>query len=185
MLVPADGDPSLSARGTGSRDMSDAFSIDGLVDGKYAFTNPNGRTMSVSVNGRALAFPTIEIAGRDITDVVVTFSKDTTTVEGQVRAGDNRNEIVVLAFPAERNQWRDYGFDSPRFARVRPAEDGRYRITSLPAGDYFLIATDFASAVRWPDPAFLDAAAAGATRVAVPWNGTSGASLTVQPVRVR
>jgi hypothetical protein len=54
---------------------------------------------------------------------------------------------------------------------------GTFRISPLPAGQYFVIAVSDADANGWQDPAFLQAASAQAARVELAWGQTATTTL--------
>ena len=41
---------------------------------------------------------------------------------------------------------------------ARPDQDGRFKISALPPGDYFIIAVDHIEPGEWSDPEFLERA---------------------------
>ena len=47
---------------------------------------------------------------------------------------------------------------------VRPDQDGRFKVTGLPAADYYAVALDYIESGQWSDPEFLDRASLRATR---------------------
>jgi hypothetical protein len=181
---PAGGDPTLGRLRSGvgvDATTTDRFTIDGLRPGEYL--------LRVPARADAFAIKSITIGGEDYTrtpfdpsvvrgldDVVLTFTDRVTSVHGSVR--DERGPVeaaAVIAFPAERNQWTRYGFSPARLQSTPLAGTSKYTIRGLPAGAYLLIAVDPSLVTAWQDPAFLDKAAALATRISLDW----GAALTV------
>jgi hypothetical protein len=112
--------------------------------------------------------------GNDFDDVVITLTTKVPTLAGVVRNDDGPAPGVVIAFPVERERWVGYGLE-PRRLRTAPSGlDGRFRLSDLPQGEYFLVAVDAKDIDQWANPRFLAAAATHATRVTLKW----GASIT-------
>jgi len=90
----------------------------------------------------------------DLRDVLLTFSDRRTALSGSLRTptGAPVSGVFVIAFSADRQHW---GAGSRRVQAVRPATDGTFTITGLPAGDYRLAAVTDVDPDEWQDPAFL------------------------------
>ena len=73
----------------------------------------------------------------------------------------------MLVFPTEQAAWTGYGSTARRFSSVRADKEGKFRITNLPAGNYFVAAIPDKLASNWQDPKFLESLASDATRVTV------------------
>lgn len=50
---------------------------------------------------------------------------------------------------------------------ARPDQNGAYSLRGLPPGDYFVLVTDNVEQGEWYDPAFLEQARQGATRMSL------------------
>ena len=85
---------------------------------------------------------------------------------------------AIIAFPVEREQWTNYGWEPARFRTVRAGSAGTFQIQRLPAGEYFLIAVNPAQIDAWTDPQFLAVASARATRVTLAWGDKKTQDLT-------
>ena len=58
-----------------------------------------------------------------------------------------------MLFARDRGKWQPQS----RYIRTaRPDQDGRFKISGLPAGDYLAIAVDFVEQGQANDPEFLD-----------------------------
>lgn len=138
-----------------------------------------GFIKSVLAGGREYAGAPIDVAS-DLGGVVVTITSRTAALEGQVGDpdGGTASHAAVICFPTDPARWRRYG-PSPDRLRSVPVKSGRYEI-SLPGGEYFVIAVDAELADAWKDPAFLEAAAARATRVTLAWGEAATQNLTRQ-----
>jgi hypothetical protein len=183
---PAGGRASLGQpRNTISpRDESASFVIEGLLPGEYVlrFGSTGGKWIVKSIvwDGRDYTHAPFDAArGRDFTDVVVTFTDRLTTLEGSVTSADGRQAPagVVIAFPAEKEQWSNYGLTPLRIATAKISNAGTFKITTLPAGEYLVIAVSDAQANAWHDPAFLEAAAPQASRLRLTWGQSISTSL--------
>jgi Carboxypeptidase regulatory-like domain len=138
----------------------------------------------------------VTLDGKDITDSVVDFQADTTSlvvvytdrpskVSGTVKDahGDASANAVVLAFPADPERWSGYG-TNPRTVKSAPASrSGAYTFANVPAGEYFLIAIDGAEADGWTDPKTLEVLARQATRLSVVAAESRTLDLTLRVIR--
>ena len=165
-------------------DESSSFNIEGLLPGEYVLrfssTGGNWIVKSITWDGRDYTHAPFDASRtRDFPNVVVTFTGKLATLEGSVTAADGRQSPagVVIAFPAEKEQWSNYGLTPLRIATSKISNAGTFRITTLPAGEYCVIAVSDASATAWQDPAFLEAAAAQASRVRLAWGQSISTSL--------
>jgi len=77
-------------------------------------------------------------------------------------AGQPATDYFVIAFPADREWWI---VDSRRIRAARPAVDGHFSFTSLPAGSYRLAAVTDVEPGEWFDAAFLDSILPGSIAV--------------------
>ena len=68
---------------------------------------------------------------------------------------------AVVAFAADRDQWVPQG---RFFGAAHPDQDGRFKISGLPAGEYLLIAVDRIDPGESSDPEFLERIRTKATR---------------------
>jgi hypothetical protein len=193
-VEPANGDISLSKlRRSGRRgepnDLS-LFTFEGLMPGQYflrASIAP-GLIKSVVWNGRDMTYTPFDTTdGRDFTDVIVTFTDRPITLNGMVNdaRGQPARDAVVIAFPIEREQWSNYGFNPARIKPNPAAANGTFRYQNLPAGDYFVVGVGPAQGDEWRNPKFLEAASALATRVRLDWGTTTNIDVRLVQVQVR
>ena len=111
----------------------------------------------------------LTIESTDIDGLVLTFTDHPSGLGGTVRSpqGAPDSDATVIVFPADPAAWRDGG-TSPRGLRsARASRNGAYLISSLPPGDYCVIAVNDASAGNWQDPSLLQQLARSAARVSV------------------
>jgi len=104
-------------------------------------------------------------AGEDLTDIVITFTDKAGEISGTLldAAGRPAPEYFVFVFPVDKSAWNPY---SQRLRPpMRPASDGKFRISPLPAGEYYMAAlTDFEQENLY-DAAFLEQVAAAAFKI--------------------
>jgi hypothetical protein len=132
---------------------------------------PGGYALSakaLDANGVDLGWRLMQIVvdGRDVTDadlvipdtgasLIVTMTDQAQTIDGRLilPAGGPAVSTTVIVFPADRRFWLPR---SRRVAVARPGTDGRFAFTSLPAGDYRMIALLDPDMEQIADPAFLE-----------------------------
>jgi hypothetical protein len=170
-LEPADARPGLSGA-RGRVDSSGTFTTMGVAPGKYFIRvagAPQGWTFhSAMVNGRDASVVPIEIEGNDVTGVMVAFTDHPSEFAGDVSIDSGSpDSATVLVFPTDPSAWVGYGTNSRRFASTRVGKDGKFRITNLPAGDYFAVAIPDRLAGDWQNPKFLESLAGEAARIRV------------------
>lgn len=158
------------------------------VDGQYLF--------------RAAGLPdewmlkSVTLAGRDVTDAPLAFSRGGPDVEGlQIvltrkgarvtgevvdAAGAPTGDNTVIVFSEDRATWTI----ASRFIKaVRPDRAGRFSIAGLPAGVYLMVARDFVIDGQWDDPGFLQTLVKDAVRIELKESASENIRLTAEPVR--
>jgi hypothetical protein len=106
---------------------------------------PGWQLKSATWRGRELLDVPIEIRpSEDLTDLVVTFTDQSSEVSGAMLDNTGRpvSEYYVFLFSTDKAQW----FQGSRRMRqpTRPASDGKYRLSGLAPGEYYVAAlTDF------------------------------------------
>jgi hypothetical protein len=154
------------------------FTIGGVAPGMYrfnvqsvgaagGFAPPGGPTWSVksiTFKGRDVADLPFEIKpGEDVGDVVVSFSDLTTEISGTVFDELNRPTpgFPIVVFSTNRGYWPA---GQTRVRKVQPASDGKFKIASLPPGEYYVCAvTD--SEISLTDPVLLESLAAASFKI--------------------
>ena len=192
-LFPAGGQASLglpqTAPVTSAQPASDQFVIQGLGPGEYvlSLTGPGGgRVKSITWKGRDYTnTPFDASSGEDITDVVVTMTAKTLALSGTVlnERGLPDDAAAVIVFPAESNQWSNYGLQPDRVKAIATTNTGTYRFQSLPAGEYLAVAVTAELIDGWKDPSFLLKASRAATRLTLSWGDNKTQDLRVSVVK--
>jgi hypothetical protein len=92
---------------------------------------------SAIVEGRDLLDTRVEGPAVTLRGVTLTLSDKRTEVSGtlQSASGQPVSDYYVIAFSTDRSNWR---IGSRRSLSTRPATDGRFVLTDLPAGEHFL-----------------------------------------------
>jgi hypothetical protein len=188
---PANGDPSLGRIAKYVSINGEApFSLEGLAGGMYLIGLPNSLARFVSVasvtsGGREIRDTGLDTsAGRDVDDVVITLTEHVTSIDGTVR-GDGAVGAAVIVFPVDRARWVDYGYEPILIASKAADSNGAFLMKGLPEGDYFAVAVDGSQQDAWTNPAFLEAASAVATRIALKWDEKKSLDLQVSKVVVK
>jgi hypothetical protein len=121
---------------------------------------------SIVLNGRDVTDVSFEVKpGEDIAGLVITLTDRPTELSGHVidRAGRPAPGFPIVVFSTDHAQW---AVGSRRVRQVRPASDGKFTITGLPAGEYFVCAVTDLDPNDLADPTFLEQlAASGALKV--------------------
>ena len=137
------------------------FRISGLGPARYTVTCTLAPDLaktwtlrSVMSEGRDLLDTGLAGMSTNLRDVKVTLSDKRTSLGGSLRSesGTATNEYFVIAFSTDRTQWQS---GSRRSVSARPATDGSFTFSDLPAGEYFIAALSDLDPLEWQDPAFL------------------------------
>lgn len=106
------------------------------------------------------------LPGRNIDGLVVTLSDRPTVVSGKVVDGEGRpsSAFPIIVFSTDSAHW---AAGSRRIQQVRPASDGTYRISGLPAGEYYVGAVTTLDLEDLYDPSFLQQIVPIAFRIAL------------------
>jgi hypothetical protein len=94
------------------------------------------------------------VPGRNIDGLIVTLSDRPTAISGKVVDGEGRpsSSFPIVIFSTDSAHWTA---GSRRILQARPASDGTYRISGLPAGEYYVGAVTTLDLEDLYDPAFL------------------------------
>jgi hypothetical protein len=154
-------------------DPTGAFTTPGLPPSRYFVRvrdSPVGWMFkSATYNGRNVADVPLDLQGGNATGVVITFTDRWTGFRGTVQSADRlrNDEAIVLLFPTDPQAWSSYGRNPRRLKSARTAKTGEYSFTSVPPGDYYMVALPDEQATDWQDPQFLETLASVATHVTI------------------
>jgi hypothetical protein len=149
------------------------FSFQGIAPGRYVLSASGAGMMTswmmkaVMVGGRNVwGTGGIEIRpGEDVSDVTVVLTDQIGEVSGTLLDSTGRPapEYHILIFPTDKNAWTQA---SQRMRPpVRPASDGKFRVSQLLAGDYYVAALSRFDPANLFDAAFLEQVAAAAFKI--------------------
>ena len=154
----------------GAAATTDGFLVSGIVPAPYRISaNASGWTLkSLTIAGKDGTDATLEIrAGEDISDAVITFTDSAAEVAGMLydAAGRPTSDLSIVLFSTDRAKW----FAGSRWVRpaVRPASDGRYTLSGLAPGEYFLAALTEVSPADLNSVFFLEQVAPAAVKITV------------------
>jgi hypothetical protein len=157
----------------------------GYPPGRYrvrVINSPAGWMFKSAVlNGVDVSETPFELA-KDVDDLVLTFTDRWSGMSGSVR-GVAADTATVIVFPADTQLWQTAGPNSRRFKTARASASGQFGISSLPPGDYYVIAVREEDAADWRDPATLELLARAATRISILDGEHRTMDLQVQEVR--
>jgi hypothetical protein len=187
---PADGNAALGMPTSGfGGPVTDPFTIEGLLPGGYKLRvvfQGTWLVKSIMWNGEDHTYTGFDASqGRNFDDVVITLTDKRPQLTGVLTTGTATPApgAVVIAFPSDPTLWTNYGITPRNIATAVADTAGAYRFTSLPAGEYFLIAVDEDETLGWQDPKFLEQAQARAARVSIGWGEAKTQNLQVGRVR--
>lgn len=119
-------------------------------------TPPQGWTLkSVSIAGQDVTDTPMEFpSGQTVSGVMLVLSKKVSSLSGLVTdaKGNPVLDATVVAFPSNEKLWT---YQSRFIKAARPDQEGRYRMTALPAEDYLVVALQGLEDGQAGDPDFL------------------------------
>lgn len=158
----------IQVSATGSARADGTFEVPGILPGSYTISVLGiGRwfVRSAMVDGRDAVDVPIEFAnGVDITDAIVTLSDQSAELSGtlQTAAHTSGTEYFVVVFSTDPSVWRP---GARRVRSTRPASDGRFVVSALPGGDYYIAALTDVTPDDLADATFLAQVAPNAVKV--------------------
>jgi hypothetical protein len=173
---------------TGRFDFSGQFNASGLPGGKYLIrvgAAPQGWSLkSATYNGRDVLDTPLDL-DTDAVGVVFTFTDRITEITGTVRnaTGIGNNDATVIVFPSDLQTWSSSWLDPRRFRSTRVEATSAFKVSPLPAGDYWVVAIPDELSRDWQDPAFLDALSRVATPLALADGDKKTLDLRIREVR--
>jgi hypothetical protein len=121
------------------------------------FNQPPGWAVrAVRYRGTDVTDTGIEVRpSEDLAEVEVELTNRPTDLSGVVTnaKGEAIKDYSVIVFPQDSDKWTP----NSRYMRTsRPDQDGRYKVTGVPAGQYLVIALDYLDQNDWNDKDFLE-----------------------------
>jgi hypothetical protein len=145
------------------------FTLAGYAAGRYRVrvqNSPAGWMFKTAMlNGVDVSETPFEFS-RDVTDLVLTFTDRWSGMSGVVQ-GTGAAGAMVLAFTTNPQAWNDQGASPRRLKSTRANTRGEFGFSSVPPGDYYVIAVLEEHAADWRDPKALEALARQATQVSI------------------
>jgi hypothetical protein len=165
------------------------FAIAGLPPGRYnilpltgSFLHTGGwdpvwKQESIRIGDSRIG--AIDLADTDVTNIVITFSDSprSTELSGIVRdsSGRARPDATIYVFPAGQKDWV-----GGALREVRPGRSGRYSVSMLPPGDYFIAAVIDEATELWREIEFLEKLSGSASRVTMAAAESKVVNLTIR-----
>jgi protocatechuate 3,4-dioxygenase beta subunit len=148
------------------------------ADGTFELKGLSGhRMIRVSNPPQGWALKAVRLSGTDITDsgldlktgehlsnLEIVLTSKTTEVNGSVTtaSGQSTKDYTVVVFSEDPDQW---AIPMSRWvAGARSDQDGRFKISNMPPGSYYVVALDYIESGAWGDPELLDRLKTRATR---------------------
>jgi hypothetical protein len=137
---------------------------------------PGWQVKTIRVNGSDVTDSGLDVGSQGMSGVEIEMTNRLQEISGEVTDADRKavDSYVVVLFAQDRSRW--VSVFNRYAATARPGNDGRFKVTTLPPGDYYAIALDRSDAVEAQDPEFLD----GLTRLASTVSLTPGDSRTLE-----
>ena len=159
---PADPDTMMFGPGAGGK-INDDLTFELKVPPGRTLVRLLGRTAgdwvtkSQRLNGVDVIDTGIEVrAGEDIAGLEIELANQQSQITGSVTnsRGQPVKDYSVVVFARDREKWT---LPQTRYIRPgQPDQDGRFKVTGLPAGEYYAIALDYVDFGEMNDPEFLD-----------------------------
>lgn len=163
------------------------------ADGTFELMGLSGRRVIRVANlPQGWALKAVRLAGTDVTDSGVDFKSGghvanleivltsrTTEITGSVTTagGEATKDYTVVVFSDDPDQWT---IPMSRWVTgARPDQDGRFKISNMPPGTYYVVALDYIESGAWGDPELLDRLKTRAKRFTLTEGGTETLDLKI------
>jgi hypothetical protein len=125
---------------------------------------PGWQVKAIRINGTDVTDSVLDVGSQGVSGVEIEMTNRLQEVSGAVTDADGKavDSYVVVLFAQDRSRW--VAAMNRYAATGRPGNDGGFKVTTLPPGDYYAIALDRSDAVEGQDPEFLE----GLMRMASP-----------------
>jgi Carboxypeptidase regulatory-like domain len=127
-----------------------------MLGGGFGPTTDGWSIRSVRLNGADVTDAGIEFKpNEDISGVEVELTNKVTTIAGTVKTarGELSKEYTAIVFAQDKEKWTG---NSRYQSSGRPDQDGRFKISGLPPGEYYVVAVDRLEQGQSGDPEFLE-----------------------------
>lgn len=134
------------------------FELKGLFGARMILVNgpPAWRLRSVKLNGSDITDIGADFKAGETYNLEVELTRKTTTIAGGVTASDGApvKDYTVVVFSENPDLWR---LARTRWVSgTRPDQDGRFKVSNMPAGAYYAVAVEYIPTGEWGDPELLD-----------------------------
>jgi hypothetical protein len=141
--APVQDDWTFAAKGTPGRN-------------RLSVSTPSGwSTKAVRLNGIDVTDTGIDIKrNQDVSGIEIELTNHPASVSGAVmnNRGEAAKDYTVVVFARDEQRW----MPATRYIMVsRPDQEGRFKISPAPPGDYLAIALEYVESGQWTDPEFL------------------------------
>jgi hypothetical protein len=121
-----------------------------------------------------------EVKSGDDTVLEVELTNKLTTISGLVTnaRGETVKDYTAIVFAQDAERWKG---NSRHLSTGRPDQDGRFSITGLPPGEYYIIALDRVEIGESSDPEFLEKIHTRASRLSLNEGETKTVDLRLNP----
>jgi hypothetical protein len=151
------------------------FKTAGFPPGKYNVNVSGGAALStwmlksITVGGRDVLNDAIELKNADVSDIVLTYTDQISSITGTIRKPltGGFESVSVVYVPSAYQKWLTSGGMSRRNPIVSPGADGTFTIGRVPPGDYLIVAVDNGVLEATQTADFYDRLARIATRITV------------------
>jgi len=120
-------------------------------------------------------------ANENVSDLEVELTNRETTLSGLVTndRGAPARDYAVIVFPRDREKW---SVGMRYLKTARPDQEGRFKVSGLPPGDYYAIALDYVDSSEWMEPEYLDRARSNASDVTLNDGETKSLDLRLKTI---
>lgn len=153
-------------------DAKDGFSLEKVPPGRYLITINDTAAVSlqnVLVGGKSVTERPVAIGPDGLSGVTVEVTDRPAELAGTIRsrAGSPDPNAGVVLFPTDRTRWPEVRQGARMFKNVRASKTGTFSFRPLLPGEYFIAAIADDATAEFPEPKYLEALSAVATKVQV------------------
>jgi hypothetical protein len=185
MLDPEDSVAPAGLSGTATSAGEQGVTLGGFAPGRYRVrvqNSPAGWMFKAAMlNGVDVSETPFEF-NRDVNDLVLMFTDRWSGMSGVVQ-GTGAGGAMVLAFTTNSQAWENTGMAPRRLKSARANAKGEFGLSSVPPGDYYVVAVPEEQTADWRDPKVLEALARLATQVSIAEGEHKAIDLRLKEVR--